>query len=53
MKTSSPISLGSSNLQRTINNLRGKDTVKLKNLMTDATSGETVVFVKPGGGLGF
>jgi hypothetical protein len=56
MKPNSPISLGSSNLQRTIDNLRGKDTVKLKNLMTDAISGETVVFVKPGGGsrvLGF
>ena len=49
MKPHSPISLSPSNLQRTIENLRGKDTVELKNLMTDATSDEKVVFVKPGG----
>ncbi len=49
MKLNSPISLGSSDLQRTIENLRGKDTVKLKNLMTNTTSDEKVVFLKPGG----
>jgi hypothetical protein len=49
MKLNSPISLGSSDLQRTIENLRGKDTVQLKNLMTNTTSDEKVVFLKPGG----
>lgn len=49
MKPNSPISLGSSDLQRTIENLRGKDTIKLKNLMTDMISDEKVVFLKPGG----
>lgn len=49
MKPNSPISLCSSNLQRTIDNLRGKDTVKLKNLATNIVDNQKVVFLKPGG----
>lgn len=49
MKPNSTISLGSSDLHLTIENLRGKDTVKLKNLSTDISSNETAVFLKPGG----
>jgi hypothetical protein len=49
MKPNSTISLGSSDLHLTIENLRGKDTVKLKTLMTDTNSSEKVVILKPGG----
>ena len=49
MKPNSPIFLGSSDLQRTIENLRGKDTVKLKNSITNIDGNEKVVFLKPGG----
>ena len=49
MKPNSPIYLGPSTLQRTIENLRGKDTVELKDLTADAAGDERVVFVKPGG----
>jgi hypothetical protein len=49
MKPNSTISLGSLNLQSAIDNLRGKDTVKLKDLRTEISSNETAVFLKPGG----
>ncbi len=49
MKANSPISLSPSELQRTIELLKNKDTVKLKGLITNIDGNEKVVFLKPGG----